>query len=58
MNNHKTMYLTTLIDLPTEIIDSFIFPFLNDMDIRNFGKIGIKRFENIANEYLIDNKCK
>ena len=56
--DHKTMYSTTIIDLPTEVIDSFIFPFLTDVDIRHFGKIGIKRFEDIANEYLIDNKCK
>ncbi len=52
------MFSTTIIDLPTEVIDSFIFPFLTDVDIRHFGKIGVKRFEDIANEYLIDNKCK
>ena len=49
---------TTILDLPTEIFEGVIFPYLRDEDILNFGRIGIKRFEDIANGYLEDNKCK
>ena len=49
---------TSIIDLPTEIIESFILPRLTDDDVRNFGKTNIRRFEEIAYEFLKDNKCK
>jgi len=50
------MCSTTILDLPTEIFESVILPYLRDEDILNFGRIGIKRFEDIANGYLKDNK--
>ena len=53
-----SMCSTTILDLPTEIFESVILPYLRDEDILNFGRIGIKRFEDIANGYLKDNKCK
>ena len=52
------MCSTTIIDLPTELIESFIFPYLSDGDIKRFGQTGQKRFEDIANYYLSKNKCK
>ena len=52
------MSSTTIVDLPTELIESFIFPCLSDSDIKRFGETGLKRFEDIANYYLSNNKCK
>ena len=54
----SSMCSTTILDLPTEIFESVIFPYLRDEDVFNFGKIGIKRFEDLANGFLKDNKCK
>ena len=48
----------SIIDLPIEIIEDFIFPLLTLKDIKNLGKIGIKRLEDIADKYIADNKCK
>lgn len=52
------MSSTTIVDLPTELIESFIFPCLSDSDIKRFGETGLKRFEDIASYYLSNNKCK
>ena len=49
---------STLIDLPTEIIDRYILSKLNDNDIRSFGKTGSKRLKQISDDYLRNNKCK
>ena len=48
----------SIIDLPIEIIEDFIFPLLTFQDIRNLKKIGSQRLEDIADNYLADNKCK
>ena len=48
----------SIIDLPIEIIEDFIFPLLTFEDIKSLGKTGIKRLEDISDEYLKDNKCK
>ena len=48
----------TVFDLPIEIIEDFIFPLLTLEDIRNLGRIRIKRLKDIASKYLEDNKCK
>ena len=45
-------------NLPIEIIEDFIFPLLTLEDIKNLGKIGLKRLEDISDKYLADNKCK
>ena len=48
----------SIIDLPIEIIEDFIFPLLTFQDIENLKKIGSQRLEDIADKYLADNKCK
>ena len=50
--------IVSINDLPIEIIEDFIFPLLTLKDIKNLGKIGIKRLEDIADKYIADNKCK
>ena len=51
-------YSTTIIDLPSEIIRGFILPHLSESDIKSFAKTGVKRFEEISNEYLKSNPCE
>ena len=58
MNDQIVMCSATIITLPIEIFEGFIFPCLSNADIKSFGKTGIKRFEEIANEYLKDNNCE
>jgi hypothetical protein len=52
------MFSPSLVDLPTEIIQSLILTKLNDTDIRNLGKTGSKRLQQISDDYLRNNKCK
>ena len=58
MNDHLVMCSATITTLPIEIFEGYIFPCLSNADIKSFGNTGIKRFEDIANEYLKDNSCK
>ena len=52
------MCSTSIIDLPIEIIEDFIFPLLTDEDIKNCGKTKIKRLKEIVDDYLSNNRCK
>ena len=52
------MCSTSIIDLPIEIIEDFIFPLLTDKDIKNCGKTRIKRLKDIVDDYLKNNYCK
>ena len=52
------MSCLTICDLPTEVIESFILPFLSYDDVQNFGRVGNRRLEEIAATYSIDNKSK
>ena len=52
------MCSATILTLPIEIFEGFIFPYLSTADIKSFGNTGIERFEDIANEYLKDNNCE
>ena len=48
----------SILTLPIELFEGFIFPCLDSADIKSFGNTGIKRFEDIASVYLKDNTCK
>ena len=52
------MCSTSIIDLPIEIIEDFIFPLLTDEDIKSCGKTKIKRLKDIVDDYLRNNRCK
>ena len=52
------MCSTSIIDLPIEIIEDFIFPLLTDEDIKSCGKTKNKRLKDIVDEYLRNNYCK
>ena len=58
MNDQVVMCSATILTLPIEIFEGFIFPCLSTADIKSFGNTGIKRFEEIAKGYLKDNTCK
>lgn len=48
----------TISDLPTEVIESFILPFLSYNDVQNLGRVGNRRLKEIAVAYSVDNKSK
>ena len=37
-----------IVDLPTEILQTFIFKYLDDIDIHNLGEAGSRRLKEIA----------
>ena len=43
---------TNIIDLPTEIIQSFIFKYLADVDVYNLGRTGNSRLKEISEDYV------
>ena len=45
---NQAMSTTSILDLPTEIIQTFIFKYLDDIDIYNLGEAGSKRLKEIS----------
>ena len=50
------MQSPTFDDLPVEVIQSYVFPYLHENDVRNLGETGNVRLEEIAADYLHNNK--
>ena len=43
---------TSILDLPTEIIQSFIFKYLADIDVYRLGRSGNTRLKEISEDYV------
>ena len=46
------MAVKSIIDLPNEVIETFLTIYLSSNDVRSFGMIGNKRFKQMANDVL------
>jgi hypothetical protein len=51
------MGLRSIIDLPNEIIEKHVLPYLSSKDVTAFGRSGNNRFEEIANN-VIDERSR
>ena len=45
-------------DLPTEVFESYILPYLNEDDVKNIRRMRNRRLKEIAASYLRENKSK
>ena len=45
-------------DLPTEVFESYILPYLNEDDVKNIRRLRNRRLKEIAASYLRENKSK
>lgn len=52
------MTYPNITELPTEIFESYIFPYLSDDDVMNIKKLRNRRLREIAASYFRDNKSK
>ena len=46
------MAMSTFLDLPTEIIQKYVFKYLADIDIYNLGNTGNIRLKQISEDYV------
>ena len=45
-------------ELPTEVFESYILPYLNEDDVKNIRRMRNRRLKEIAASYLRENKSK
>ena len=52
------MHSLKITDLPTEVFESYILPYLNEDDVKNIRRLRNRRLNEIAASYLRENKSK